>query len=783
MTRAEKVGEISLVAGRGYENENAGVPRLCIPRLTLQDGPNGIATGDTGVTQLPASLGVAASFDPLVAYAYGRVLGAEARAQGVTVVQGPNLNLARVPTSGRAFEAYGEDPYLTSIMGIADIEGIQSQGVMADAKHFTAYTQETARLNLNQIINERTLEEVYFPPFEAAVEQAHVASVMCAYGRIDFVYVCQDPTLFDALKRDWGLTGFVRSDLGAVNDAVAAFRAGLDAIKPAAGAQLEAAVADGRLPVGRLDDAVVRILREMFAFDLVRHPLTGRTGTRVYTAGHVAVALSSAERSMVLLKDRGGVLPLVKSRLRSVALIGKGAGPQATTAGSGSAHVVAPFVITPLGATRRWLGKKVKVTFSPGGPTSQILPLIPAGDISSSRPLSPGAESPAFAGERRQGEADLPILNRPGIVTAEVATASAPRSGPRWLQWTGTLTPPSTGLYDISLTSSGDSWFYLGHNLVLAARGLHGPAAWSTTLPLVRARRYAIELRWFEVGPGTDPRLGWLDVSPMIAAAARAARRASVAVVFANDFNSEGFDRPTLALPGDSDALISAVGAANPRTVVVLNTGGAVLMPWLSKVAGVLEAWYPGEEDGAATLAVLRGSVDPSGHLPVTFPASDGRSPIAQARSWPGVNSNVYFADGLDIGYRYYDASGISPLFPFGFGLSYTTFGLSNPVAYRSAAGYVVDLRVANTGGRQGTAVVQAYLSFPASADEPPRQLKTFQSVGLRAGSARTIALTLPSSAFESYLAGRWRTVPGTYTLSIGQSERDLPIQMDLTVP
>ncbi len=694
MTLAEKLGEVSLAAGGGYENENAGVPRLCIPQLTLQDGPNGIANGDTGVTQLPASLGVAASFDPLVAYAYGRVLGAEARAQGVTVVQGPNLNLARVPTSGRAFEAYGEDPYLTSIMGIADIEGIQSQGVMADAKHFTAYTQETARLNLNQIITERALQEVYFPPFVAAVEQAHVASVMCVYGRIDFVYVCQNPAMFDMLTKDWGLQGFVRSDLGAVNDPVAAFRAGLDAIKPAATAELATAAEDGQLPIGRLDDAVVRILREMFAFGLVRHPLTGSPGTPVDTAGHAKLALATAERSMVLLKDRRGILPLVKSRLRTVALIGKGAGPHATTAGAGSAHVIAPFVITPLGAMRRWLGKKVKVTFSPGGSAHEALPLIPSRYITSSRPLSPGVGSPMFAGEKPRGDADLPILNRPGIVTAEVATASLPGSGPRWLTWTGTLTPPHTGLYDLSLTSPGDTWFYLDHKLVLADRGLHGPASWSTTVHLVRGQQYELELRWFAVGAGEDPRLGWQDVTPMIAAAVRAARHASVAVVFASDYNSEGFDRPTLALPGDSDALISAVAAANPRTIVVLNTGGAVLMPWLSKVAGVLEAWYPGEEDGAATLAVLRGSVDPSGHLPVTFPASDSQSATAQTRSWPGVDSNVYFEDGLDVGYRYYDAKGIRPLFPFGYGLSYTTFALSDPVAHHSAGGYVVDVRV-----------------------------------------------------------------------------------------
>ena len=274
-----------------------------------------------------------------------------------------------------------------------------------------------------------------------------------------------------------------------------------------------------------------------------------------------------------------------------------------------------------------------------------------------------------------------------------------------------------------------------------------------------------------------------MKVVAPIATAVHAARRARVAVVFASDWNSEGYDRPTLALPGAADALISAVAAANRRTIVVLNTGGPVLMPWLSKVAAVLEAWYPGEQDGAATLAVLTGQVDPSGRLPVTFPLTDVQSPGGDPSSWPGVKSDVSFRSGLDIGYRYYDARGLRPLFPFGYGLSYTTFRLGSTTVRRAGSADAVGVSVTNTGRRGGVEVVEAYLGYPATAGEPPRQLKAFASVEVGAGSTRHVQLHLPRSAFEGYVEGRWRTFSGTYTLSVGSSARDLPLRINLTSP
>jgi len=780
MTLSEKLGLVNLARVHGYENSNTGVSRLCLPALTLQDGPNGISWA-TNVTQLPASLGVAASFDPELAYRYGQVEGAEARGKGIDAVQGPELNLDRVPESGRAFEAYGEDPTLTAAMGVANIEGIQSTGVMADAKHYTAYNQETARVLINEVISPRALAEIYQPPFLAAVQQGHVASLMCSYGSLNGVNDCSSPSLYRTLT-SWGFKGFVRSDLAAVTAPVPAFKAGMSMIKPAVVPELQAAVAHNRLAMSRLDDAVRRVLFEMFRFHMIEHPRTGTMHDAVTSSAHAGVALEAAEASMVLLKDSAGVLPLHSASLGSVAVVGTDAGVETMSAGYGSARVVAPYLVTPLAGLEAALGRKVRVRYSPGGGAGLILSAIPRSAITVSRQLKGVREPPEFNGSDREGIADLRTLRAP-TVTKFVATATTPHSGKNWSKWSATLKPSRSGLYTISLTNSGDTWLSLDDRVLLSSAGLHGPAPWSVAVDLVAGRRYALRLRWFEALPDAEPQLGWTYDSPAIAAAVRAARAARVAVVFVNDFSSETVDRPNLSLPGDQDALIAAVATANPRTVVVLNTGGPVLMPWLSKVAAVLEAWYPGQEGGDAVAAVLTGRVDPSGHLPVTFPAAEGAVATNQAVRWPGSDAVVSYSEGLDIGYRYDQAFHIRPLFPFGFGLSYTSFSLSKLTLRRAKGADSVSVTVRNTGRVAGRAVVQAYLGYPHGSGEPPEQLRAFASVTLAPGRSAAVTILLPRPAFGVYLRGRLVTLAGTYRLAVGQSSSDLVLTSRLSAP
>ncbi|HVC25022.1 MAG TPA: glycoside hydrolase family 3 C-terminal domain-containing protein [Acidimicrobiales bacterium] len=776
MTLAEKAGLAVLRASGGYENLTSAVPRLCLPSLTLQDGPNGVAYGATGVTQLPSSLGVAASFDPSLARAYGEVEGAEARGKGIDVVQGPNLNLMRVPTSGRGFEGYGEDPYLASVMGVADIRGIQSEGVLADAKHFTAYNQETARLILREDVARRPLEELYLAPFRAAVRTGHVASIMCSYGALNGANDCSDPSLYATL-RSWGFTGFVRSDLAAVFNPVTAFRAGIDLVKPMRASTLAALVRRGRISVADLDRAVRSTLTAMFRFGLVAHPRAPTISKDVATPAHARLALRAAEESMVLLKDQGVTLPL---RLGgSLAVIGPAAAVRPVTAGSGSAYVVPPFVVTPLAAIEGRVRRGVHVLYAAGMPPDRVLPPILAADLSSGTPLASRAP-PARAEE--PGKADIGLLGKPSV-TAAIATALRPGRGSEWSSWHATLAPPRTGLYEISVEQNGDTWAYLDHRPLLSFPGLHGRSSWSTTVPLVSGQRYPIALRWFAIDGAHDPRIGWQYVTPLIHAAVVAARRSRTAVVFVNDYSGEGADRPSLSLPGDENALVSAVAAANPRTVVVLNTGGPVLMPWLSSVSAVLEAWYPGEEDGSATANVLFGRVDPSGRLPVTFPASGDATPVASPSSFPGISSVVHYSEGLDIGYRWYAAHRVAPLFPFGFGLSYTTFALSHLAAARAGTGEAVSVEVANTGRERGTDVIEAYVGFPRSAGEPPRQLAAFTRVVLGAGRSETARLELAHRAFEAYRGHGFETVSGSYTLTVAASATDPGMRVVVRAP
>jgi beta-glucosidase len=817
MTLREKLGELVLRSSGAYENVNSGVARLCIPSLTLQDGPSGLAYGDTGVTQLPAPLGVAASFDSSLARQYGEVLGAEAIGQGIDVVQGPNLNIDRVPQSGQGFTGFGEDPLLVSAMGDAEVRGIQSTGAMADAKHFGVYSQETNRGDIDVTVSDRALQEIYLAPFQAAVRQAGVATVMCAYPRLNGTFECENPALADSLV-EWGFAGVVRSDEGAVHDPAAAVQVGTDLLKPASVSSLAADVAKGSLSVAAVDAAVQRLLTQMFAYGLIGRPLKGTPGTKVDTSGHTAAALQDAERSVVLLRNHG-TLPLNPTKLRSVAIIGSAAYDVPVTAGHGSSHVTAPFISTPLEAIKARLRPGTVVHYENGGSTTKALPGIPSGDLSPASGRGHGlsltiahlgkssgvvtvVDPVAAASVRTRAVArrssslikgnppaehkpgsSATFADRPGIAaTAGGSQINLPRGwGPSTVTWSGTLAVPRSGMYSFSLTGSGSSRLALDGRVAVDDEVAHGHGTWSGAINLTAGHRYQLQLTWVPLdnGDGTNSTMavGMADESSAIGAATAAARAAQVAVVFAADYSGETFDRPTLELPGDQDALIRAVAAANPHTVVVLNTSGPVFMPWLKQVSSVLEAWYPGEEDGAAIAAVLVGAVDPSGHLPVTFPASQTASATSGLAQWPGAGLDSSYSEGLDVGYRYNHQTGTRPLFPFGFGLSYTSFAMSGLSVSPGPGGVQVSVNVTNTGRRRGGDVVQAYVTYPASAGEPPGQLGAFRAVTLAAGATARVTMNIPRGQLARYQDSGWNVVAGQYTVGVGGSSATQPLK------
>jgi beta-glucosidase len=651
MTFAEKLSmvhgalhEPTGIVGPIYAGLVPAITRLCIPQLGLLDGPAGSGDGLTGVTQLPAPIALAAGWDPDHAHTFGSVIAAEHAGKGANVVLAPALDIVRDPRAGRGFEAFGEDPYLTSKLGAAEVRAVQGLGLIAQAKHFTAYNQETLRgLPVDDaIVDERTLQEIYLPPFEAAVTEGGAGSVMCSYNYLNGAQACNDPYLLNqVLKGQWGFPGFVTTDWYAAFGGPAAANAGLDLQMPDDcffGPALSTAIGAGRVPQSRLDDMVGRILRSMFVAGLFDRPASGAPDANVTTPEHAAVARDVAARGMVLLKNSNNVLPIDPTRTRSIAVIGSGGDAGAITGGGGSSHVVAPYVVTPLAGIRE----------------------------------------------------------RAGGVTVSYAD-------------------------------------------------------------------------------GTNP-----------VQTIQAARSADIAIVFASLMQGEFKDRPTIELFPTDTAMIELVSRVNPNTVVVLNTGSAVTMPWLGDVAGVLQAWYPGQEYGHALADVLFGDVDPSGKLPITFPKSLAQVPARTPLQYPGAG-RVEYSEGLAVGYRWYDMERLTPLFPFGFGLSYTNFSvhdLSLGATTTDDGNVTIGADVTNTGDRAGAEVVQLYLEHPSGAGEPRRGLRGFSRVFLDPGQTAHVEFALDARALSVWDATshRWRAGAGRYSVRVGSSSRDLPLHASFTL-
>ncbi|WP_333770161.1 glycoside hydrolase family 3 C-terminal domain-containing protein [Streptomyces sp. IBSBF 2435] len=644
MTQAQK---IQMLHGNGatqpYIGDMSAIPSLCIPAMGFHDGPSGVGDGFGGVTQLPSAVSSAATWDTALQKSYGTVAGAEFAGKGADVALGPTMNIVRDPRWGRAFETYSEDPFLAGQMATASIQGLQSQGVMAEAKHVAVYNQETNRNGPqdNAIIDQRTLQEIYLPAFQAAVGKGASASVMCAYSTVNGVYACQNANLLNnALYQQAGFGGFVTSDWGGAHSTVDSANNGMTIEMPGGyfyADFLAQALANGTVSQATLNTMVSRVLTQMFAFGLFEKHKTGDRNSVVTTPAHQATARQVAEQGSVLLKNTG-VLPLSTATTHSIAVIGPDGGAGVRSVGGGSATATSSGTVSPLTALQNRMGSDSAVTYN----------------------------------------------------------------------------------------------------------------------------------------DGTD-----------INAAVTAARNANVAVVAVGYGENEGTDLTGIDLPDTQNQLITQVAAANPNTIVVLNTGSAVTMPWLGQVKGVIEEWYAGQEVGNSLAALLFGDVNPSGKLPVTFPASLNDVPAHTTAQWPG-NGNVQYSEGLKVGYRWYDAQNITPLFPFGFGLSYTTFGFSGLQvgALDGSGNATVSATVTNTGTRAGAEIAQLYVGDPASTGEPAKQLKGFQRVDLQPGASAKVSFTVTAHdlAYWNTATSKWTTAAGGYQILVGDSSRNLPLAGTLNV-
>ena len=782
----------------------AALTSFGVPELKADDGPDGLR--NPGTTAMPSGQALAATFDRALALAYGQVVGSEARGEGFNEWLGPAVDIDRTPLAGRQPEAEGEDPFLAGSTAAQVVRGAQSQHIISTLKHYTAYNQDWGRIGFeiapspfvrgpatNDIVSERALQEIYEAPFRTAVQQGHVDSVMCSYNQINGVPSCQNPATLGDLKQGDGFRGFVVPDFGfAVRDPVAAALAGVDLpTLPGNAPGLTAAdFTSGKIPAARLNDIDRRILYAIFASGVFDHPLPAKPSTDVSTPQHQQVATQVAEAGMVLLKNDHQVLPL-SGNVHSIALIGP-AGNDAVfvTGGSAGVPLAAGQAVTPQARiTARAASAGVQVTSVQGSAGDVASPtLVPSSALSPSSGTDP--KSPGLLGTYwNNGDfSGTPVLTR---VDPAVDLSAAPaQTGALWsAKWTGTLAPAETGLYRFSLAESGIATLKIaGHTFGPAYREatqfIVGPHyVLQGTVRLTAGKPVPVEIDYSSISAlfSQEIHFGWQTPSQSgIPAAVEAARHADVAIVFANDAQGEGMDRTSLSLPGDQDQLIDAVASANHRTIVVLNTGGPVLMPWLHAVDGVLEAWYPGQTFGTAIAAVLFGDANPAGRLPVTFPASDtqGPAPVTQPEHYPGVNGVERYDEGLDVGYRWYDATGQRPLFPFGYGLSYQSFAVSGVTASydRSSGAATVVARVTNTSSRPGPATLELYLVSPSAAQEPPKQLKGYASVDLAAGQSGLVTFRLKASdlAYYDQVRGRFAVAPGRYTALVGTSSADL---------
>ncbi len=740
MTIEDKIAELHADACPPYQSCLPANPRLGLPELVLEDDSTGVAAGMQGVTALPATIAASASWDPSLISDYGRVIGSEEKAKGVNVALAPTVNILRAPQWGRSFESLGEDPYLSATMGAADITGLQGAGILADVKHFAVYNQEIDRKTMSAQVSSRTLHEIYLPAFAAAVK-AGAGSVMASYNAVNGVLNSANPYLLTTVLRDeLGFDGFVRSDGGGTYSTIPSAEGGLDIQVKGVdyfGAPLLAAVQNGQVGMATINSMVRPILQAMFRFNLVGKTWgQGSITQNVITPQDTRTALDTAEQGTVLLRNQDGALPLSARGLDSIAVLGPDASP-GQAEGGGSGYVSTPFLVSPVQGIQA-ADPTATVNYSAGLPTPDSLPAIPAADL-----------SPAY---------------QPGS------------------NYTGTLTPPVTGQYTLAVANpTGYSPVTLSLNgtPVLSTAGTPGNEYGIGSVALQAGAHYQMQIS------GRSSQLSWATpdvLSSSIGQAVAAAKRSQVAVVVVGDQESEAADRVNLNLNAGEDQLIEAVAAANPHTIVVVNSGAPVLMPWLDQVSGVVESWYPGEADGTALAAVLFGDVNPSGKLPMTFPASESQVPAATPAQYPGVNGVADYSEGLQVGYRWFEANNQTPLFPFGYGLSYTSFVFSGLTVSKQSANSLspvtVSATVTNTGRRTGAEVAQLYLGDPASTGEPPHQLKGFQKVTLRPGQSTRVRFTLSPQDFATWdsTANTWMTADGDYRIMVGDSSADLPL-------
>jgi beta-glucosidase len=773
-----------------------GIKHVGLPALKMADGPFGVR--NYGPSTAFGGLGLAATWDPELAERMGAVIGQDARARGVHFMLGPGVNISRSPLCGRNFEYFGEDPFLSSRTAVAFIKGMQSQGVSATIKHYMGNNQEFLRHDADSIIDERTMREIYLPTFEAAVKEAQVGAIMDSYNLINGQHATQNGVINnDVAKKEWGFEGIIMSDWDATYDGVAAANGGLDLEMPSGKfmnrATLLPAVKSGKVSEATIDDKVRRILRTAIRFGWLDRDQTDLS-VPLYNAKGGEVTLEAARSGMVLLKNDGNLLPLDKTKIKSIAVIGPDAYP-APVVGGGSAGVRPFGAVSYLEGLVGYLGSGATVYYDRGVPSLGELADGTTFSIDAAGKES-GIQLEAFNNVNLSGK--LAVHRTDQHINADRSLGDGVNQNDVSARWSGYFIPndPGEHLFFVQGPGEGGGYrLYVDDKLVIDTWEFSRAQVSEIRLPLV-AGPHKIRFEYYVHGSwgGPSVRLGIVRPEAIVSAAAKALASKVDAVVLAVGFDpdseSEGADR-TFQLPPAQDELINQVAAANKNTIVVVTSGGAVDMnAWLGHVPALFESWYAGQEQGTALAQLLFGEYSPSGKLPVTFERRWEDNP-AHDNYYPGAgDKRTEYKEGVFIGYRHFDKAAVKPQFPFGYGLSYTTFAYKNlSVTPASASGdrrITVSFDVTNTGHRAGSEVAEVYVgeSHP-SIPRPVKELKGFAKVQLNAGETRRVSLTLDSRAFAYYNVKNhnWTVDVAEFNVYVGSSAAQIELSDKMTWP
>ena len=773
-------------------------PAVGLRRLVMSDGPAGVRgehwdERDTS-TNVPSPTALAATWDELLVHELGRLLAYEARRKHVDVLLAPTVNLHRTPYGGRHFECFSEDPLLTSRLAVAYVRGLQDGGVAATVKHFVANDSETERMTLDARLDERTLHELYLAPFEAVVREAGVWAVMAAYNGVNGHTMTESPLLEDVLRRRWGFDGVVMSDWLATRSTETSASAALDLVMPGPGGPwgdaLLAAVRAGAVDEAAIDEKVLRLMRLADRVGALEHARRRRPPR--YAADEIAWAVRRvATAGFVLARNQRGLLPLDRWRLRRVAVVGPNAA-HARTLGGGSATVFAPYSVSPLQGLLTALPAAVEVRHCIGVTASERIPVAGPPWLHQPDGEGPGVQARLLAADG----AELLSERRPGCVFQwpdRVGSEPVARA-----EVSALIRATDPGAYTIGISGIGRYRLTVDGEEVLDEVLQARPGAdFVETLMIPPQASHQIELDRGEqvhlvavAETGSAPVVGIrfsLNLEPPhgsddeeIERAVSLARSADVALVVVgttDEVESEGFDRASLALPGRQDELVSRVAQANPDTIVVVNSGAPVLLPWADSVAAVILAWFPGQEFGNALADVLLGDAEPGGRLPTSWPLREEGLPSTRP-----VDGVLRYDEELLVGYRGYDRGGAVPLYPFGHGLGYSSWtylSIEAPAEVRAGADVAVDVSVRNTGLRRSREVVQLYASRAVSAvQRPARWLVGFAVIDANAGEEVTATIDVRARAFEHWspAAGGWTIEPGAFELAAGSSSLELSL-------